>query len=1181
MAAAVPAVAQARAAKAAASKAAPKTSGPGPAAPTPASYSDRSYLPLNPASIPVHAFAGAPPAPPRSPRSGSLLPLQRKLAIGSTTDPLETEADQVADQVMKMSASSPQLRGPAATPVLRRKCACEASGAECSECKKKKEEKLMLKAQSSVVPSEAPPSVHQVLRSPGQALDSAARAFFEPRFGADFSRVRIHTDASAAASARSVNALAYTVGNNVVFGAGQYDVGSGDKRRLLAHELAHTLQQSPEGSGKSAPMLQRQTGDPLEEIKSAGTGGVVTSILIDPASGRTRFYLGGTTFYNGTVKLLASSFQPGDYLLERDYSGNPRGTWKIFHGDGSKYFGGLQFDVLLDGVDFDSLSYSGKFPLKVAGGLLPKLVDLDARMKSIQDALAKKAKDAVIVGMFEDIPAEQAEEFVKRLRAEKFGDKPLLEKLDDYVDGEDNMKLHQLLSRLKLQAGGVKSAAKLADAPTLAWHDVMGFFEQKAVFSVTPSGNGKYKIKYLGGISSGLFSSPDYDEVKSMGSKERLNIMTGDGIEVDADQPIMVHDYDSGRTVALTAEDLISYQHAGVRKFLQDVGTIAAIATPAGAESVGAKVLQYGVQIATIATTLVDENKLNIKKWFPTWGPKIIETSERIKVVIAIVGIAQFVHGSWSLVTKLRQLRAARAALDAKAVVTSAEEALQAEKQAQQLETNAQKLLDQADLARKEMGLAEETAQAGKAADQGAAETSKATTATASPAEHAAEAPKTTTATTTTTPSVSPTDKAKVIDAAIGKTDFGGDFSGMANRELANAAQNPARVRPSSMPGYSVEVQIEGTEHFLARKTGGGWCLFSGSPKGCGVIAVATAVDEVFAEMGRTAGPTPLFEALYNGIKRGSDTITKLGKDPEIVKAMGDLSKLSGPAKDELKTALKEVSKIAAVGAKKEMDEATILKFVERLGAQRTGGEGVFESVMEEMKAWRKPTAAQVAAEGTLASAHETVASLKQEKAELEGELTAGPKTPDGKPDTERIKEIRKDLAELTDKKEIDRAGQEYVDREGLINKAERGVTEAEKAAERASVDPKEIMRQAFDASEEKAAVRGAATSDQVGKLLKPPKDLTVEHIVAIKQISEMPGFEKLTVVERNYLAKLKDNLIVMDWSANSSKGPRTWSGWNQAKDFYEADTIAKMTAREADLRKQIQSWIAEKVKSR
>jgi hypothetical protein len=88
-----------------------------------------------------------------------------------------------------------------------------------------------------------PAIVHDVLRSPGQPLDPATRAFFEPRFEHDFSHVRVHSDAKAAESARSVNALAFTVGQNIHFGAGEYHPESLGGMRLLAHELAHTVQQ--------------------------------------------------------------------------------------------------------------------------------------------------------------------------------------------------------------------------------------------------------------------------------------------------------------------------------------------------------------------------------------------------------------------------------------------------------------------------------------------------------------------------------------------------------------------------------------------------------------------------------------------------------------------------------------------------------------------------------------------------------------------------------------------------------------------------------------------------------------------------------------------------------------------------------------------------------------------------
>ena len=96
----------------------------------------------------------------------------------------------------------------------------------------------------SIAPvNQAPPIVHDVLRSPGRPLDTRTRAFMEPRFRHDFSHVRVHTDAKAAESAQAVNALAYTVGRDIVFGAGQYQPTTIDGCNLVAHELTHTIQQ--------------------------------------------------------------------------------------------------------------------------------------------------------------------------------------------------------------------------------------------------------------------------------------------------------------------------------------------------------------------------------------------------------------------------------------------------------------------------------------------------------------------------------------------------------------------------------------------------------------------------------------------------------------------------------------------------------------------------------------------------------------------------------------------------------------------------------------------------------------------------------------------------------------------------------------------------------------------------
>lgn len=129
--------------------------------------------------------------------------------------------------------------------LLQRKCACgnHARGSECAECAKKKG-LLQRKAIGDFERTEVPPIVHEVLRSPGQPLDAATRGLMEPRFGHDFSRVRVHADARAADSTRVLGALAYSVGRDVVFGAGQYVPGTREGQKLIAHELAHVVQQS-------------------------------------------------------------------------------------------------------------------------------------------------------------------------------------------------------------------------------------------------------------------------------------------------------------------------------------------------------------------------------------------------------------------------------------------------------------------------------------------------------------------------------------------------------------------------------------------------------------------------------------------------------------------------------------------------------------------------------------------------------------------------------------------------------------------------------------------------------------------------------------------------------------------------------------------------------------------------
>ncbi len=201
----------------------------------------------------------------RAPRS-----LQPKLVIGSVRDPLELEADVAADRVMRMNDHAATLTHGSDAKVQRKCDTCQC--AACQQEREKDEPRTLARAKSahgSALDSAAAPDiVEDVLHSPGQALDAPAQAFFEGRFRRGFGDVRIHTDRRAAESARSVGALAYTVGRDIVFGSDQYNPDTAAGRRLLAHELAHVEQQRG-GRPSSREQIFRQVkpDDPDEEEK--------------------------------------------------------------------------------------------------------------------------------------------------------------------------------------------------------------------------------------------------------------------------------------------------------------------------------------------------------------------------------------------------------------------------------------------------------------------------------------------------------------------------------------------------------------------------------------------------------------------------------------------------------------------------------------------------------------------------------------------------------------------------------------------------------------------------------------------------------------------------------------------------------------------------------------------------
>jgi hypothetical protein len=164
---------------------------------------------------------------------------------------------------------------------VQRTCTCGV----CPTCRSEKHGVQAARVGAQASPqADVAPIIQDALRAPGQPLAPATRAAMEPRFGHDFGRVRVHTDARAAASARAVNALAYTVGDDVVFAEGRFAPDAAAGRHLLAHELVHVIQQRGAPAATGGPLALGPENDAAEREAEA----VATGVLANGASGSCR-----------------------------------------------------------------------------------------------------------------------------------------------------------------------------------------------------------------------------------------------------------------------------------------------------------------------------------------------------------------------------------------------------------------------------------------------------------------------------------------------------------------------------------------------------------------------------------------------------------------------------------------------------------------------------------------------------------------------------------------------------------------------------------------------------------------------------------------------------------------------------------------------------------------------------
>jgi hypothetical protein len=514
--------------------------------------------------------------------------------------------------------------------------------------------------------SRVPAVVHDVLGSSGQPLTAETRAFFEPSFGRDFSGVRIHTDAKAVESAKAVGAAAFALGQNLVFGRGAYDPSTPQGRLLLGHELAHVAQVPVTGTTQQRSLALGRPDDRAERDADVAAH----EMMMDRRPSRPEVASAGVL----RRQLITPLGQGGGFggLMERD---------RRPPGDGS------------------TLEQAASVPAAIQGGWR-RIAELDTAAMStanvdqrlaMLEALIRaywtgNAEEEAIIRIVRSTPLSQSTQTLRVLDDRTLDGKRYLDELHRVADLGNNLELHAALSELRMKAmGAEKGTPALVAAPVLPWHDVMGFFEDAATFSVSRTSDKKVRVTY----PTYVYRSTDFaNEI------QRLPVdLFISGFDYEADQILVIHDYDQGRFVPVVAEELIGYQAAGVRGFLGHAATAVSFAVPtSAARTVVGKVAVIALErILPAAFLLIDENRLNIVKWFPNWGPRMLYYADLAKIGFGIYGIARFGVSGWQMFRSWRQIRQARRAMD------PLDAGAEAEQIAAALEREADRIFDEVD----------------------------------------------------------------------------------------------------------------------------------------------------------------------------------------------------------------------------------------------------------------------------------------------------------------------------------------------------------------------------------------------------------------------------------------------------------------------------------------------------
>jgi len=324
-----------------------------------------------------------------------------------------------------------------------------------------------------------------------------------------------------------------------------------------------------------------------------------------------------------------------------------------------------------------------------------------------------------------------------------------------------------------------------------------------------------------------------------------------------------------------------------------------------------------------------------------------------------------------------------------------------------------------------------------------------------------------------------------------------------------------------------------------------------------------------------------LFRGLYYSIKRGVNTFAKLSAEAKLLEITGDITRLSGAERAELEAAFEEVKQIVQAGTARGMDDKSLLGFVDRWALNR-GRPGFQVKLAEEIKAWKPLAQEQQRALSALEAQKSAVATLYERKAaaleeldELRAELGAQPPKSRNPKDVEEVRKLEKEILSYDPEALPTRT---QPPGKGKIFEAEKRLADLEAEAAKSQLTLYDRLRAAAPSEAAKERALRGVTIDQVGPLKTRPTPLHADHIVSVREISDLDGFADLPWKDQKAIVDLKENLIAMDGAANASKGDRTWRSWGQAGNFYERSTIETMAKREADVRALIEAEIKDRL---